>query len=711
MTTKVLVFESDPAFAGELRSELGKLGCSTTVVDDGNVGLQQASSDRPDLILLSIELPRMNGFSVCNKLKKDPGLKDVPLVIMSSESSDETFEQHKKLRTRAEDYVHKPIAFGELLRHIQTFVPLGAMREAEPSIVIEDDIEVGSLDYLSDDEGAQIAPPAPNMSPVRAAESVDADVDAFADAAFGRLTGSESTGTGVAAPEARHDRNGASEAPTVVAHDRLPIARPPTVTRPPTTVDLGEYERLREDLVRTRDRANQVEHELRDARAEIEKLGLDAGENERLAGEILELRAKVTQPPKAGISSREFLDLREGLNKKDKEILALKEQLSKKDREIVEAQDRALSFERSKSDLDDKSLALERELAELKDKAEALHADKDLAKKASEDFKNRAEKARADAEGKERQLVELRAKHAEDGVASEAKLAVLRAELDQILANERAEHARAIELSEQSRRRDVERAQRDRETAVTQAREQAEGQRQEALASQAAELTREHDNQRAALRGAHEQELETIRDEARSRLESEVTAVQKAKEEELASARTEAERHERLALDALVAEHSEKVASLENDRDSRLAALESRASRQLTEVHDKLAKIEMDLSAARGELDTLRQAKETGDASYESAAAELRSTLAGVTADRDQAEQKLKAASDQVATLEGALAGVRQDLGTTTQRLATESARADRAQAKWEADRQSLERAKDAMAVALAQIEEAEGRS
>ena len=67
----------------------------------------------------------MNGFSVCNKLKKDPALKDVPLIIMSSESSDETFEQHRKLRTRAEDYVHKPIAFGELLAHIQPFVPLG----------------------------------------------------------------------------------------------------------------------------------------------------------------------------------------------------------------------------------------------------------------------------------------------------------------------------------------------------------------------------------------------------------------------------------------------------------------------------------------------------------------------------------------------------------------------------------------------------------
>src|SRR5689334_19192717 len=144
MGQRVLVFESDATFAADLRNELTKLGCNVQVVDDGNAGLQQATSARPDLILLSIELPRMNGFSVCNKLKKDPALKDVPLIIMSSESSDETFEQHRKLRTRAEDYVHKPIAFGELLQHIRSFVPIeagGASTTVDDgAIVIDDDI-------------------------------------------------------------------------------------------------------------------------------------------------------------------------------------------------------------------------------------------------------------------------------------------------------------------------------------------------------------------------------------------------------------------------------------------------------------------------------------------------------------------------------------------------------------------------------------------
>ncbi|MDI1434560.1 response regulator transcription factor, partial [Polyangium sorediatum] len=176
--TKVLVFESDHAFAGELRTELGRLGCTVHVVDDGNAGLSLAANDRPDLILLSIELPRMNGFSVCNKLKKDPQLKDVPLVIMSSESTDETFEQHRKLRTRAEDYVHKPIAIGELLGHIRALVPIDA--NIEPDAIVIDDAEVieeADVEEVQEEEEA--------TAPAEGAG--EREIDDFLGGAFDRL--------------------------------------------------------------------------------------------------------------------------------------------------------------------------------------------------------------------------------------------------------------------------------------------------------------------------------------------------------------------------------------------------------------------------------------------------------------------------------------------------------------------------------------------
>jgi CheY-like chemotaxis protein len=742
MPTKVLVFESDPAFAAELRNELGKLGCATTVVDDGNVGLQQAATDKPDLVLLSIELPRMNGFSVCNKLKKDANLKDVPLIIMSSESSDETFDQHKKLRTRAEDYVHKPIAFGELLGHIRAFVPMGSIRPPDgdsASIVIDDDIEIGSTDYMQEDDGTQIAPRPPVGMPAvtqRGMETVDADVDAFADAAFGRLTGSEPPGSGAATPEARPIHNGASDSVTVPVSVPTAARRPTgapgprTPTRPPSGVDIAEYEKIREDLVRTRARAASLETELGDARNDVEKWRLEASEVERLTRELEELKAKLASgaPKTAGISSREFLDLREALNKKDKEILSLKEAQSRKDKEHVESQDKMLALERAKSDLDEKSLALEREAAETKDRLDALAADKDLAKKAADDFKTRLEKSRAESEGKDRQLAELRGKHAEELAGNEAKLTALQSELDQTLANERAEHARALDESEERRKADVEQTQKDREAAIVEAREQSERDRQEAISGQAAQLKQEHDGKMAALHRAHQQELEKARGEAQKaaqgadeRREGELAAARADAEKAAAEAksthegevsrvRADGEKQAAEGLEALRAEHTEKVKGIENDRDARLAAVESRLSRELSEANDKLAKADMDLSAARGELAELREAKQTGDAAHEAAMADVQRRLSEATTSRDELDKKHAAASDRVATLEAEVVVARQDLGETKQKLAGESSRAEKAQAKWAADRQSLERAKDAMAVALSQIEEAEGR-
>ncbi|MEO6600790.1 MAG: response regulator, partial [Polyangiaceae bacterium] len=190
MPIKILVFESDATFAEQLRSGFAALGCETTVVDDANIGLQVASRERPDLILLSIELPRMNGFSVCNKLKRDAALKDVPLIIMSSDSTEETFEQHRRLRTRAEDYLHKPISFDGLMTRIQPFVAIGEAAAApdeapgededsgdDGAIVLDDDIEIEDTEVV-DGADAELS---------TRESSVDQDVNDFADRAFGAL--------------------------------------------------------------------------------------------------------------------------------------------------------------------------------------------------------------------------------------------------------------------------------------------------------------------------------------------------------------------------------------------------------------------------------------------------------------------------------------------------------------------------------------------
>ena len=80
MSQRILVFENDPDFAREVQSGFGSLGATVDLVSDGPSGLEHAADAPPDLILLSIELPGMNGFLVCKKIKKSAGLKDIPLM-------------------------------------------------------------------------------------------------------------------------------------------------------------------------------------------------------------------------------------------------------------------------------------------------------------------------------------------------------------------------------------------------------------------------------------------------------------------------------------------------------------------------------------------------------------------------------------------------------------------------------------------------------
>ena len=692
MLTKVLVFESDPAFAGELRTEFGNLGCTTTVVEDGNVGLQQAIDDKPDLILLAIELPRMNGFSVCNKLKKDPSLKDVPLIIMSSESSDETFDQHKKLRTRAEDYIHKPIAFGELLQHVREFVQVGApVTGPEGAIVIDDEIEIGSADYVLEDDttadrpkAAAARPFTPLDAPNRGFEKIDDDVDAFAESAFGRLTG---RGAQPASVESRPPQNG-----TMVAEGAAPSPRAtmsPTALRsssarpPPIGIDVLEHERIKGDLAVTRQRLDEAERQLDDSAREMSKLRLEAGDSARLMREIDDLRAKLAAASKGGgISSRDFLDLREALNKKDKDILALREQLSKKDREIVEASDRALGLERSRSDVEERLLAVERELAEARERCDAITSELDVARRTSDDFRLRLDKAKTDADARERQIAELRTKQIEERTATEAKLAAIRAEADQVVANERAEQARAIDQVEQRREAALEQAAEQHDAALAAAREQAERAREEALAAQSAQLRQEHEAAVVAVRRAHVLELERTRGEA--------------------SAQHQA------VLDSLRLRHEAELKLITDDRDARLSELGAEASRERGEMLDRIANVEAELAATQNELKMLGEVKHRNDDAYEAAIADLEKRAALADAGRRETAERLATALGRVNVLEGELEVTTREYGLTREKLAREEGVATRSRAKAESDRVFLERAKDALAVALAQIEQTE---
>ena len=126
MATRIFLFESETEkpFIDELVQGFARHGVTVEVSSDGNGGVDLAAANKPDLIMLSVEGLSVNGFLVCKKIKKTPAIAEVPLIILSSDANaDEIFEQHKKLRTRAEDYLKKPIGFDDLLSLIHISEP------------------------------------------------------------------------------------------------------------------------------------------------------------------------------------------------------------------------------------------------------------------------------------------------------------------------------------------------------------------------------------------------------------------------------------------------------------------------------------------------------------------------------------------------------------------------------------------------------------
>jgi DNA-binding response OmpR family regulator len=122
MAARVLLLEYDVVAAREIQAALVSIGCAVEILRDGNAGLARAVSQRFDLVIASLELPGMNGFRLCNRLKKDSYGRSIPFFLISSQSSPEAFEEHRKLPTRAESYFHEPLAMGELVARVRATV-------------------------------------------------------------------------------------------------------------------------------------------------------------------------------------------------------------------------------------------------------------------------------------------------------------------------------------------------------------------------------------------------------------------------------------------------------------------------------------------------------------------------------------------------------------------------------------------------------------
>ncbi len=124
---KILAVDDQPENLGLLNRVLEMAQFDVRAATSGQAALQAARADLPDLILMDISMPGMDGFEVCKKLKADPKTKDVPVVFLTGRSDTEHLV--KGFELGAVDYITKPFNNAELLHRINTHLELSHLRK------------------------------------------------------------------------------------------------------------------------------------------------------------------------------------------------------------------------------------------------------------------------------------------------------------------------------------------------------------------------------------------------------------------------------------------------------------------------------------------------------------------------------------------------------------------------------------------------------
>lgn len=428
-TKRILVIESDKDFSESLVSLFSQYDVETRVIGDGKDGLQTAKDDPPDMILLCVELPKMSGYSICNKLKKDKRLKKVPLIIMSSEATEETFEQHKKLKTRAEDYIIKPFPDEDLLQKVNALMELPVLEslDEEELITIDDDeaisiddeeaISIEDLPDLEDEnldlegDGSTVVMDSSEEGESAGEETAGDDLENFDDV-FDEIQMEEGGGAGAPAEEEPTASSDVSADDELAEFDdvldslkEVEAAEPEQVEE----IDLGTEEPVMEPEAPPEEKVAELEPVMEEEPPPPErekpspppmppaaakpdpvlmtKLQNAEDENKLLREKVQALEAKLEElhqstekqgselgnlRTKSTSRDKETLALKATINVKDREILDLKEEVNRKDQEILDVQEKIGEREEEISRLQEMVAKRDREIKEGSDKYDEL---------------------------------------------------------------------------------------------------------------------------------------------------------------------------------------------------------------------------------------------------------------------------------------------------------------------------------------------------
>jgi two-component system, cell cycle response regulator DivK len=120
MSKRILVVEDQEDLRGVLRDLLTGSGYAVLEASDGQVGIATAKSDRPDLVLMDIQMPGLDGYEATRQIKADPDLKATPIIAVSSFAM--KGDEEKARAAGCDHYITKPYSPMQLLRVIQGYL-------------------------------------------------------------------------------------------------------------------------------------------------------------------------------------------------------------------------------------------------------------------------------------------------------------------------------------------------------------------------------------------------------------------------------------------------------------------------------------------------------------------------------------------------------------------------------------------------------------
>mgnify|MGYP003320040471 FL=1 len=120
--TKILYVEDNPDNVYMLTRRLKKKGFELIIAGDGQEGIDKAIEESPDLILMDLSLPTMDGWTATAKIKKIEGVKDIPIIALSAHAMPE--HRDRAIKAGCSDYDTKPVDIKRLLSKMGQYIEL-----------------------------------------------------------------------------------------------------------------------------------------------------------------------------------------------------------------------------------------------------------------------------------------------------------------------------------------------------------------------------------------------------------------------------------------------------------------------------------------------------------------------------------------------------------------------------------------------------------